>query len=172
MTNIHRYYVNNQPVFITAVCNERKPTLKDALDKKALLSIMRKVKTEHHFKMLGYVILDDHFHWLIEPEQKTVFSNIIQSVKLRFTYHYKKRYGIKDNTIIWQRRFWDHVIRDEGDFQQHLDYIHYNPVKHEYIGDPARYQWSSFQYYFKKGYYLPGWAVDSQPSNIKDLDFE
>ena len=68
MTNIRRYYVPDAPVFITAVCYQRKPFLKGDTTKELLLSVMREVKLTKPFGMLGYVILDDHFHWIIKPQ--------------------------------------------------------------------------------------------------------
>lgn len=89
MTNIRRYSANNQPIFITAICHHRKPFLANATEKERLLTVMREVKTEQSFRVLAYVILNDHFHWLIRTESKANFSQIIQSVKLRFTHRYK-----------------------------------------------------------------------------------
>ena len=126
MTNIRRFYLPESAVFITAVCHGRAPLLKPVLEKERLLRIFREVKQELPFHMLGYVIMDDHFHCLIRPEADFTFSQIVQSVKLRYTHRYKSAHEIPGRFSVWQRRFWDHVIRDHDDLQTHLDYIHFN----------------------------------------------
>ena len=164
MTNVRRYYIPNTPVFITAVCYGRKPFLKNDADKELLLSVMRDVKFSKPFSMIAYVLLDDHFHWIIKPcrsgcdqrelpdkteieprrsgcDQRELpdktenvrersahpdlqsgivhFSQIMQSVKLRFVHRFKKVQGIETSISLWQRRFWDHVIRGQKDLSRH-----------------------------------------------------
>jgi len=94
------------------------------------------------FRLIAYVILDDHFHCILRPETGSNFSSILQSIKLRFTHRLNREQGITTPLSLWQRRFWDHLLRDADDLHRHLDYIHYNPVKHGYVIDPADYQWS------------------------------
>ena len=59
---------------------------------------------------------------------------------------------------VWQRRFWEHAIRDEDDWQNHMDYIHYNPVKHGLVQTPVDWQHSSFNYWVDKGVYEKNWG--------------
>ena len=190
MTNIRRYDPFNHPVFMTAVCYQRHPFLKEDTDKKLLLSVMRAVKNEKPYRMIGYVILDDHFHWMIRleklpqrsgkvtpiPTREKVgeydISKLMQSVKLRFTYQYKKRHGVCDNLKVWQRRFWDHIARDQEDICRHMDYMHYNPVKHDYASDPLDYRFSSFQAYVERGAYKSGWGKTGAPANMENTAWE
>lgn len=58
---------------------------------------------------------------------------------------------------VWQRRFWEHLIRDEDDFKRHLDYIHYNPVKHGYVRQAADWRYSTFRRYVEAGVYDKSW---------------
>jgi putative transposase len=69
----------------------------------------------------------------------------------------------KEETPIWQRRFWEHTIRDEQDLNRHIDYIHYNPVKHGLVMRVAEWQWSSFHRYVKEGMYDPLWGEGCTP---------
>ena len=85
MSRVRRSCLNGYPVFITAVCYQRQPYLYRPEHKELLLSVMREVKSEFGFRMLGYVVLDDHFHWMIHPDKATTFPRIMQSIKLRFT---------------------------------------------------------------------------------------
>ncbi|MGH2412996.1 MAG: REP-associated tyrosine transposase, partial [Microcystaceae cyanobacterium] len=64
----------------------------------------------------------------------------------------------KNEQAIWQRRFWEHCIRDEKDFMQHVDYIHYNPVKHGFVTSPKDWEYSSFHQYVKNGLLTLNWG--------------
>ncbi len=64
----------------------------------------------------------------------------------------------KGEQPIWQRRFWEHQIRDEVDFNNHLNYIHYNPVKHGLVAAPRDWEYSSFHRYVQHGYYSRDWG--------------
>src|SRR5271156_450762 len=101
MTNIRRLGIHNLPVFLTVVTHERKPILKTDFSKNLLLEIMREIKIKIPFQMISYVILDDHFHWIIKPCDVN-FSNIMQSLKLTFARRYKQHFKIKENLILWQ----------------------------------------------------------------------
>jgi putative transposase len=72
---------------------------------------------------------------------------------------------------VWQPRFWEHVIRDESDLQRHLDYIHYNPVKHGLVSRPIDWKFSSIRKYTKLGLYEAGWGA-AEPENIAGLELE
>ena len=171
MTNIRRHYVPNTAIFITSVCYKRHPILKPRWCKELLLEVLREVKDNRPYQMLAYVILDDHFHLLIKPDQKQSFSKIIQSVKQRFSHRYKKRIDAEVNGI-WQPRFWDHVIRDDNDLMHHLDYIHFNPAKHGFVSCAGEYQWSSFSEHCKKGRYPPDWGVNETPKYLESMNLE
>lgn len=87
------------------------------------------------------------------------------------TLTYKEVYKITRSLSLWQSRFWDHIIRDEDDLRRHVDYTHFNPVKHGLVARPEDYAHSSYRYWLKKGYYAEGWG-HSEPENLKGMDFE
>src|SRR2546423_15617184 len=70
---------------------------------------------------------------------------------------------------IWQRRYWEHVIRDEQDYQRHLDYIHYNPVKHGYVQAAKDWPYSSFHRWVAQGVYPVDWAASAE---VKEWSWE
>jgi putative transposase len=70
---------------------------------------------------------------------------------------------------IWQRRYAEHLIRDEEDWKRHLDYIHYNPVKHGYVESPARWPFSTFARYVRLGEYEEGWG-QSEPETVRAME--
>ena len=171
MTNIRRYDPVGRPVFITAICYKRIPYLKTDEQKELLLSIMREVKESMSFSMKAYVILDDHFHWIMTPCSYN-FSKIMQSIKLRFVHRFKKSAAEENNLILWQRRFWDHVIRDNEDLRIHMDYIHYNPIKHGYVHNLADYRWSSFNDHVILGNYSADWGTTVIPAKFDEMSME
>ncbi len=171
MTNIRRHYIPEHPVFITAVCQGRKPFLKEAQTKALLLSVMREVKAEKQFSMIAYAIMDDHFHWIIQLSDAD-FSKIVQSVKLRFVHRCKKQTGVKKSVQLWQKRFWDHVIRDENDLHRHMDYVHYNPVRHGVVKRPLDYPWCSFNHHVERGNYVLDWGSILEPDTISKMNLE
>jgi len=136
--DFHRYYIPGTAVFITQVVQDRQPVFRDSQMVELLRSTLRTVKAYHHFTMLAYVFLPDHFHILIQPTGESNFSQIMHSLKPNFTKQYKRLTGMEESESLkfWQKRFWDHIIRDEHDLENHLHYIHFNPVKHGLIVDP------------------------------------
>lgn len=72
---------------------------------------------------------------------------------------------------IWQRRFWEHLFRDETDWRRHMDYIHYNPVKHGYCAAPAQWPYGSFRRCVTGGLYAEDWGRE-MPSGLASLELE
>ncbi len=77
----------------------------------------------------------------------------------------------KNEKTVWQRRYWEHLIRDEKDWQRHMDYIHYNPVKHGLVERPGDWPHSSFERAVKHGLYERDWGC-SEPDSLKGMDIE
>lgn len=109
-----------------------------------------KVKLRHPFKTDALVILPDHLHIIMTlPKEDSDYSLRVNLIKSNFS-----RADPKDETIsgsrkkkrergVWQRRFWEHVIRDGDDYERHVNYIHNNPVKHGYVKNPTDWQYST-----------------------------
>jgi len=171
--NFRRYYIPNAVVFITVVTHDRKPYLEPADDIELFWNTVRRVQTIHPFRLLAYVILPDHFHWLMRVDSESGnFSSILHSIKRNYTLNFKKAHSITIPFNLWQERFWDHVIRDERDLNNHFDYIHWNPVKHGYVKRPEDWSYSTYLHWLKRGYYELGWGYDNEPSNIANMRFE
>ncbi|TAL16442.1 transposase, partial [bacterium] len=111
------------------------------------------VKENHPFAILAWVILPDHLHciWRL-PEGDDDFSIRWQLIKTRFTRR------AREERKVWQGRFWEHVIKDEGDLIRHVEYIHYNPVKHGYARSPMEWPHSSFKRFVENGMYSSEWG--------------
>ncbi|MEZ4864387.1 MAG: transposase [Caldilineaceae bacterium] len=156
--NVRRYYVPNAVVFITQVVDHRIPIFQHAPFIEQLRINLRNVQALHPFVMMGYIFLPEHFHLMFRPTGKSTFSNIMQSLKRNFTLDYKKLIGVNGPMKFWQKGFWDHVIRDEIDFERHLDYIHYNPVRHQLVDRPEAWPHSSFCHWQQRQAYPERWG--------------
>ncbi|MCL4108017.1 UNVERIFIED_CONTAM: hypothetical protein GTU68_017045 [Idotea baltica] len=137
--------------FLTINLADRHFTLlTDEFDK--LRNSINKVKQRHHFVLDAMVVPPDHLHLLITlPEGDSDFST-------PKTENIKKSRIAKQERGIWQRRFWEHFIRDETDFERHVDYIHYNPVKHGYVEQAAQWEFSTIHKYIEKGVISSDWG--------------
>ena len=156
--NVHRYYIPNAIVFITQVVDQRMPVFHNEVAVALLRTTLHKVIELHPFVMLGYVFLPDHFHLLIRPTGDSNFSQIMHSLKPNFTKAYKEMIGAAGPMKFWQKGFWDHIIRDEADFERHLDYIHYNPVHHQLVERPEEWPDSSFMIWKQRDFYADHWG--------------
>ncbi len=160
--------------FFTVVTEQRRPLLVEHVDR--LRGAFRHAMERHPFEIEGIVVLPDHLHtiWHL-PEAEADFSVRWMVIKRKFsaglplaTTNASKRH--KREKGIWQRRFWEHCIRDQADWQRHMDYIHYNPVKHGYCASPGDWPYSSFRRSVERGLYRPDWGADVSPA--PDLDLE
>lgn len=169
--SIRRYYSPSAIVFITQVVEQRVPVFQHDDNLTLLRTTLHSVKELHAFTMLGYVFLPDHFHMLIRPAVQSNFSQIMQSLKRNFTLTYKKKLSNSGTLKLWQKSFWDHVIRDEMDLERHLDYIHYNPVRHQLVTRPEDWTHSSYLYWQRQNSYpkMWGWSLPDTLANYRWL---
>ncbi len=130
-----------------------------------LKDAIKTVKTNHPFNIHGWVVLPEHMHCLIElPENDIGYATRIRLIKIGFSKAIPKTERRSDVRIkrgergIWQRRYWEHLIRDEADFQAHLHYIHYNPVKHGWVKQVKDWPYSTFHRWVERGVYPVNWA--------------
>ena len=118
------------------------------------------------FAILAWVVLPEHMHWLWRlPPEDADFSTRWRRIKTDFSKALpvtESRSPVRQQTGergIWQRRFWEHQIRDDADLARHMDYIHYNPVKHGWAETPVEWPHSSFAHYVSRGTYPRDWAA-------------
>jgi putative transposase len=161
--------------FFTVVSYRRQQILCDAYIRKSLRAAIIASQLKHPFTIDAWILLPDHLHciWTL-PRGDADFSKrwsiIKRSVSLDCAEHYKKDKWVTASkkkhreSTIWQRRFWEHRIRDQNDFNRHIDYIHYNPVKHGLCKRPVEWQYSTLHRYIRDGIYPVEWAA--QGSNI------
>ena len=150
--------------FFTVNLAERNKTLLvDEFD--LLRDVMNKVKQQHPFKIDAMAVLPDHLHaiWTL-TENDNDFSTRWGLIKAGFSRCLPKLERINKSRVtkgergIWQRRYWEHVIRDDDDYARHVDYIHYNPVKHGYVTQPSDWPYSTIHRYIESGILDSKWA--------------
>lgn len=130
-----------------------------------LREAVRRVRRVHPFRTHGWVVLPDHLHCVIElpPDDaryalrwrliKLMFSRSLPADELRSAVQVRRR-----ERGIWQRRYWEHLIRDERDFRQHLDYVHINPLKHGLVARVGDWPYSTFHRLVERRIYPADWA--------------
>ena len=167
--------------FFTIVTHNRRPLLCEPENINLLREAFRYVMKKHPIKIDAIVILPDHLHciWTL-PENDADFSTRWRLIKSYFSRQCHDYYQGKMNQsrqqkrekAIWQRRFWEHQIRDDRDFINHVEYIHYNPVKHELVKSPKDWQYSSFSRYVESGVYDAMWGASERLSFDEDIGKE
>ena len=167
MTAYRRTKIQSATYFFTVNCAERRNNqlLTDHID--LLRQVFRSVQEKYPFIIDAIVIPPDHLHciWTLPPDDsnyqtrwtliKAGFSRAIPNNERRSASRIKR-----GERGLWQRRYWEHLIRDERDFEQHVDYIHWNPVKHGWVRKVREWPWSSFHRYVRKGIYPVDWTCN------------
>jgi putative transposase len=172
MTGYRRNFIAGGSFFFTVnLADRRLRLLTGHIDE--LRSAFRKVRERHPFTIDAMVVLHDHLHavWTL-PEGDADFAKRWQLIKSAFSHGLPVGEPISESRAargergIWQRRYWEHTIRDERDFSRHVDYIHINPVKHGLVTRVQDWPFSSFHRMVKLGVYPEDWAGDvHEPEN-------
>ncbi len=165
MTNIRRYFRANDIIFVTHVSHNRMPILVANFD--LLWKAIEITKQKTQFDIIAWAVLPDHFHMIIEPMRNNL-SALMKSMKLSFSWHYRKRAGLVKGRV-WQNRFWDHIIRDQEDLNKHIDYIHFNPVKHGIVANVIEWKYSSLHQYFEDGLCSKEWSSTEKLSFVGEF---
>jgi putative transposase len=134
-----------------------------------LREAIQKVRRSHPFHIDAIVVLPEHLHciWTLPPgdvdysmrwrQIKSAFSVSLPKTESRSAS--RRRSGERG---IWQRRFWEHTLRDEGDFGRHVDYVHFNPVKHGYVKRAIDWPWSSIHRFVKRKILSEDWSAEPE----------
>ncbi len=155
--------------FLTVVTHGRMPIFERAWTRGVFRESLVEVRKRHPFDLRAIVLLPDHLHmlWALPPADAD-YSMRMSLVKKRFTHSYLARGG-KEGPItpsrrthrvrgVWEKRFFEHTIRDYQDYKRHLDYIHSNPVKHRLVDAVKDWEYSSFHRYVGLGEYDLDWS--------------
>jgi putative transposase len=174
VSDYRRNFVPGGSFFFTVnLADRHSQRLIESID--SLRRAFRHVRARHPFTLDAIVVMPEHLHaiWTLPVGDadystrwqliKAVFSRGIEAVEQR-----SKSRAAKDERGIWQRRYWEHTLRDESDFARHCDYIHFNPVKHGYVRTAHEWPYSSLHRFVKLGICPLDWAsgADSDGSGF------
>jgi putative transposase len=166
MTDYRRNFLPGGSFFFTVnLADRRLRLLTEHVD--GLRNAFRETRQHHPFAIDAMVVLPDHLHtvWTL-PDGDADFATRWRLIKSSFSRDLpssepiSSSRAVKGERGIWQRRYWEHTIRDESDFARHVDYIHINPIKHGLVTRVRDWPYSSFHRMVKLGVYPEDWAGD------------
>ena len=162
-----RAFVAGGSFFFTLVTEKRRPLFASAEVVDVLRDAFRSVRSTRPFALDAIVVLPDHLHcvWTLPPGDAD-FATRWRLIKTRFTKRCDPALRPIPNSVqasrqeqaLWQHRYWEHILRDEKDYEHHVEYIHYNPVKHGHVASPMAWPYSSFSRYVEAGIYAANWG--------------
>jgi putative transposase len=179
MPNYHRLYVPGGSFFFTVVTEGRVPFLCCETARGHLRNVLQACRQLWPFRIDAIVLLPDYLHaiWTL-PQGDSDYSKRWGWIKKEFTKAWLAGGGTERTRSesrvrnrrrgVWQRRFWEHTLRDEEDFEKHFDYVHYNPVKHGLVQSPRDWPYSSFHRWVRLSVYPPDWGCS--PAGVRHLD--
>ena len=174
--NYKRYFIPNSMVFITIVTYNRKQFLLGYIN--LIKQSLDYAKSKIMFNIVAIAILKDHIHIIIKPKVINEYPNIVKYFKTYFS----RQINIDNSNLsegkkhkkekgVWQSRYWAHIILDENDLYKHIDYIHYNPMKHYNVA-PRDWKFSTFMRFVNNNYYDINWCNLNDINKISELNFE
>ena len=169
-----RVKVEGARYFFTLVTHQRRPLFRSSEVVGMLEDAIERIRSRHPFDVDAQVVLPDHLHAIWQmPEHDANYAMRWRLIKEAFTRAYVERTGAPERSDVerergernvWQRRFWEHFIRDDRDFAAHRDYIHLNPVQHGLTSSPVSWPHSTFHKWLERGVYEPTWGTNERPA--------
>jgi putative transposase len=164
MSEYRRNRIPGGTYFFTVVLLDRRSDLLTS-QVDVLREAVKQTRKRRPFHIDAWVVLPDHLHciWTL-PSGDDDFSGRWYDIKMSFSKAIPRTENRSASSVrrgergIWQRRFWEHTIRDDRDYAAHMDYVHFNPVKHAYAAQPAEWPYSSFRRCVAAGIYPANWA--------------
>jgi putative transposase len=169
--NYQRMYILGGCYAFTLVLENRNTSLlTDNI--KSLRDAFTYTMKRHPFIIHGIAVMPDHLHMLISlPENDSDYATRISLIKSHFTRSIPKQEDIRASKLrhrergIWQKRFWEHCIRKDADFENQLNYIHFNPVRHGLTDQASQWQYSSIHRYIRQGILTADWGFVEKDKN-------
>jgi putative transposase len=163
MVRYRRNLIPGGTFFFTLTLDDRRPSA--LVDHVAMLrAAFRVTRAERPFAVDAIVILPDHLHAIMTLQDgdsdfsgrwrrvKSLFTRSVVAAGVPISRNHRGEFSL------WQKRFWEHTIRNEQDFERCIDYIHFNPVKHGHVSSPSDWPFSSLHRYIRVGLLPPDWG--------------
>lgn len=175
--NYRRVFIQNSYVHLVILAYKRQNIFTDNIE--LLRCAFKNAKKYFKFEILTICVLPNHIHMILKPDNISEYPRIITSIKYYFSKNINyvgqecPTYGYmnKRERGIFQRRYYEHTIKSEDEFNNHINYIHFNPVKHGLVNAVKDWEYSSFHQFVKKGLYEVNWGSEADVESIKNLDF-
>ena len=175
--NYKRVFVPNSYVHLIVVAYNRKDIFVKNIE---LLRVsFKNAKQHYNFDIIAICVLPNHIHMILNPDNIKKYPKIITSIKYYFSKNYDvgvetPTYGYvnKGEKGVFQRRYFEHTIYSQEELNKHINYIHYNPVKHGYVKTVKDWKYSSFHKFVQDKLYDKNWGSSADIENIRNLDFE
>ena len=175
MSNYRRAKVKGGTYFFTVITHLRQPYFQHQQAREALREALHAIRIQHPFQIDAWVLLPDHLHciWTL-PEDDADFALRWSLIKRSVS---KNCLALIDSNLLtpaqwknnefgfWQRRYWEHQIRNENDYARHVDYLHWNPVKHGYVDGVKEWPYSTFHRFVDDGVYSLDWGITTKVNN-------
>lgn len=162
MPGLHRYYGSGHLHYITSSCYHRRAWFADESNRDLFVDVLEYVRQRYHFIVVGYVVMPDHVHLLLSEPERANPSVVMQAIKQGFARRLLAalragripppddlRNQSFDAQHVWQRRFYDFVVRTYEKRQEKLHYIHQNPVRASLVLEAWQWRWSSAPHYLQ-----------------------
>ncbi len=169
MPNYRRWHIEGGVYFFTLVAEGRREIFCTPTSRSLLRVAIEAMQSLRPFEIDAMVLVRDHIHMILRlPPGDSDFSKRLAGIKYRFTKDYLAAGGTESPATdgakkhrlrgVWQRRFYEHLIRDSEDYRRHVDYVHINPVKHGLVKWPRDWPWSTFHRWARAGEYDSDWC--------------
>ena len=175
MPNYRRAFIPGGTWFFTVNLLQRRGNDLLVREIDLLWDSVRRVRQRYPFHIDAWVVLPEHMHaiWTLPPVDSDFSTRwrLIKSGFSRALPNTESRSAMRRSAGergIWQRHFWEHVIRDEVDYERHVDYVHANPLKHGWVRRVEDWPYSSFHRYLAQGMYPADWCGDVELSEAGD----
>jgi putative transposase len=162
MTTLRHFDHDGRVRFITFPCHERLPILTNNEFREIVARSIDDARARHAFRLLAYVIMPEHLHLVIWPEEESKVGTVVGWMKQEAARGIAKllretrspqldRLEVTRDRVkklaLWERRCFDHNCRDTDSIREKVQYCHNNPVKRELVPDPSRWRFSSYNWY-------------------------
>ena len=175
--NYKRVFIPNSYVHLIIVAYDRKDIFIKNIE--LLRNAFINAKKYFNYEIVAICVLPNHIHVILNPDNIIEYPKIITSIEYYFSKNYNvgvetPTYGYinKGEKGIFQRRYFEHTICSQDELNNHINYIHYNPVKHEYVQYVKDWEYSSFHKFVENNLYDINWGSSTDIENIKNLELE
>ena len=156
----------NQFVFASLYTRDREPLLRSRETKELLLAKMMDTKLQFRLNIAGYVVLNDHMHWLFSSPPGNECSAIVNHLRGGMQRDWRARQIQGGDLQIWEHGSNISLVVGKEALRNHLDFIHYDPVRHGLIAHAVDYPWSSLPTRVAEGHYPEDWGRLAPPAGV------